>query len=48
MDDGGFFTLFEKHIEHLKTKKKNILIIGGLNSDLSDKQIQMGKGSMIY
>lgn len=36
-DDRGFFTLFEKHIEHLKTKKKNILKMGDLNSDMFDK-----------
>ena len=36
-DERGFFTLFDKHIKYLKTKKKNILIMGDLNSDLLNK-----------
>ena len=45
-DDRGFFTLFDKRIKYLKTRKKSILMMGDLNSDLLDKTNTNGKSSM--
>ena len=42
-DDREFFQLFERHIQYLKMKRKNILIMGGVNSDLLSKNNVLGK-----
>ena len=44
LDDREFFSLLERHIQYLKKRRKNILIMGDLNSDLLSKKNHMEKG----